>query len=180
MSRRNQQVAPVHQVDFALTVVEYNCIVAAAKAMNTPLSLLFTTAALEAAHALGYYEGFLLPHRAPPGTWNNLPPREPPEVATKRIAINVPSLNHQTIKRAAEGQLGIGWPEPVQTFMIGSTLRFIATLLFRVQAALQDTSASPEDRAAFTALLANFDACFQEVSQRAQVRFEVPGSYFMK
>ena len=179
MSQRAEQVALAHRIDFVVTTTEYNCIFAAAMALGVPVSLLLSTAALEAAHALGYYEGFMLPRRAPPGTWTD-PMRGLQEAATKRFTADVHPLHHRTIERAAKEQLRKDQPAPVQAFMVGSTLRFIATLRSRAVKASRDASASPEDREVATAFLTHLDDCFQEVSQRDQVRFEVPGLQFMK
>ena len=175
MSRHAKKITPERQIEFACTVMEYNCIFAAAMALRAPVSLLLTTAALEAAHSLGYYEGFVLPRRAPPGAWTDLPLREHLEAVRMCFTASVPPLHLQTIVRAAKEQLGDGQPVPVQTFMIGSTLRFLATLHLRLKRASQDTSSSSEDREVVTAFLADFDACFQRVSKRTQARFEVPG-----
>jgi hypothetical protein len=147
--------APVERVHLVSTKREYRCILAAARALRVPTATLIWTAALEAVHRLGYYEGHEPPSRPKPGLWPDAPQRLPGETATERLNVSVAPLHLRTIERAAVEHLGAdyrlslrGRPAPVPAFLIGAGLRFIATQLQRARAVAADSRRLPAERRA--------------------------------
>jgi hypothetical protein len=144
---------PTLRVHLALTEREVNCILAASRTMRVPTALLIWTAALEAAHVMGYCEG-LVPHPRPrPGMWLDAPRRAPDETARVRMTVSVSPLHLRTLQRAAVEQLGPdyqlavhGGPAPVHAFLIGTTLRFIATQLQRCRKTAASSRAEDAER----------------------------------
>jgi hypothetical protein len=150
MTGGTQVVAPgggrntVRHLEFALTPGEKHALVAAAEAFETTVSHLAGTAALEAAHRLGYYDGqeAVRPRR---GTWRDFPQRAAGETATLRLTLTFSLLQFPVIGRAAVEQLGAsyrlsirGGPAPVQAFVMGATFRFVAARLHAARLAAAD------------------------------------------
>jgi hypothetical protein len=162
-----RQTAAARRVDFVFTRAERDCLLAA----------------LEAAHSLGYYEAHDA-HRPRPATWRDVPRRGEEETATERFTATVAPLHLRTIERAAKEQLGErfrlsvhGGPAPLQAFMLGSALRFIAAHLDRAHATQVSESASQADRRVAGMFLARLDGCYQGLEGRAHEPFALPERY---
>ena len=97
-------VEAVRRVNLVLTRCEQACLAAAARALRVTTSQLMCTAALEAAHRLGYYEGHKAPARPRPGAWQDVPCRPAEVSATRRLTVTVAPLHLGTLERAAREQ----------------------------------------------------------------------------
>lgn len=171
-ARRGTAPAPggsrntVRHLDFALTPGEKHPLVAAAEAFETTVSHLAGTAALEAAHRLGYYDGqeAVRPMR---GTWRDCPRRAEGETATLRLTLTFSLLQFPLIARAAVEQLGPsfrlssrGGPAPVQAFVMGATFRYVATRLDTARSTAVNQALPSANRVAAQRFLARLDAAY--------------------
>ena len=165
-------LAAAERVGFVLTRAEHECLVGAARALRVTLSQLVYTATLEAAHRLGYFEGYES-SRPRPGTWQDVPRRHVEDTATERLTVTVAPIHLRTIQRAAREQLGEGFrlavhgkPAPVQAFMLGSTLRFISTHLEQARAACHARGKRSPEQEEAAAFLAQVEGPFAELLRR--------------
>src|SRR5438105_682016 len=107
-------------ISVRLTDYENAIVRKAASAMKVTLSQLFEVAATEVAHRLGFFMGEDSPTKRKP-TWNDAPQRGDSSTS-KRISVTMSVLTYELTTRAAEY---VNTSHPF--FLIGSTLRYIAT-----------------------------------------------------
>ena len=113
---------PYKTVSLRLMFEEDAPIKAGAKALAVDVGPLLYTAALGAAHRLGFYEGMDSHVRLKPTfVWKDAPERPENESAKVRLTISVHPLHFEAISRAAEAVRA-----SVPLFLIGATLRFLA------------------------------------------------------
>lgn len=102
--------------------MEQAALESAASALDLPLSRLIGHAAIEAAFKLGYTYGTQPTVRARPGSWRDAPRRDEGDSATIRLSVTLDSVQLSIVQQVVSAQ-----DVSIPAFLIGSTLRFIAT-----------------------------------------------------
>jgi hypothetical protein len=181
-TKTNTGTDPARRVHLALTERESRCILAASRALRIPTATLIWTAALEAAHVMGYCEGMAPRTRPNPGVWGDAPCRAPNERARFRMTVSCVPLHLQTLKRAALEQLGPdfrlsnhGGPAPVHAFLIGAGLRFIATQLQRARKTAADGQAGRTERRAAEKFAHEIEEAVKEDEGSVLTQYLEPG-----
>jgi hypothetical protein len=113
-------MATFKTVTVRTTLDEAKIIQRGAAALGISPSTLVSTAALSAAHRLGFYEDRVEGSRTPPGSWPDKPNRGEVSTAT-RIVISINPLEFEAVHQAAQWSF-VSFP----LFLIGSTMRFLA------------------------------------------------------
>lgn len=107
-----------------LTPMEFAAVKNGAAALGKlEVSKMIATAAVEAAHRLGFFHGTTPAIRAKPGAWKDAPRRSEEEGSAKeKVTFSIHPMDFELVERAAKAM----HVDPLK-FCLGATFRFLAT-----------------------------------------------------